>query len=270
MKIGFIGCGNLAQAIINGLIKKKVFSPNQILAADTSYSKLQAFSKKTKIKIFNNNFEVVQQADVLFLATKPQDLFAAVKEIQFLTHKKQIIISLAAGIKVRDLEKVFSRQPVVRVMASLSAKIQKGIYGIYFLNSAPKVKKKIIEIFSTIGQVVVVKKEEQIDAITAGSASGVGFVFEFMRIFETWFSKNGFSLQQARLMAVETFLGAAALASLEETSLKDLRNAVTSKKGTTLSGLKSMSKSKLDKKIAKALSDAKTRAKELSKNQSLN
>ncbi|MBK9294294.1 MAG: pyrroline-5-carboxylate reductase [Oligoflexia bacterium] len=265
MKLGFIGCGNLAQAIISGLILKKTIKPQNIFARSRNLNNIKKFSQKNKIKICKTNQEVALNADIIFLATKPQDLAAALKEVKQLSAKK-IIISLAAGVKVESIKKNFKSNPVARVMATLSAKIQSGVYGIYFFNCSQRDKKIIIKLFSSIGTPIVCKNQGQIDAITAGSASGVGFVFELMRLFQSWFIKNGFTLHHARLMAVETFLGAAKMAKHEKRQLEGLRNAVTSKKGTTLAGLKSMKNSKIDKKITKALTDSKSRAKELSKN----
>lgn len=261
---GFIGTGNLAQAVVSGLIKNKAVRSSQVIVTDRSLKKARTFAKSQKAKVATSNLDLVNRSDFVFLATKPQDALPVLKEIGPQMAGK-VLVSLAAGIDCATLARhLYQNRGLVRVMANTPAQIQKGVYGIYFKKGDSSSRTLLTKMFSKIGIVVPLKNDREVDMITAGSASGIGFVFELMAVFETWFRKS-LPAKLSRQIAVEVFLGAAELAREQSAvSLVELRNRVTSKKGTTLAGLKAMKKAGLQNVVKKGLDAGKMRARQIS------
>jgi pyrroline-5-carboxylate reductase len=186
-----------------------------------------------------------------------------------------VVISLAAGVRTESLRKFFPQtKAVVRIMANTPAKVQAGVFGVFIsLNKSVKIQEKrslelnLETLLRPLGQVMYLKSEDHLDLVTAASASGVGFIFEFMNQFENWLIKNGFSSKDARTLVIGTFLGASKLAGVtSQKSFVELREAVTSKKGTTLAGLNYFRKSNLGKTLSGGLTAAFRRAQELAQN----
>jgi pyrroline-5-carboxylate reductase len=259
---GFIGCGNLAQAIIRGALKTGALSSLQVLATNRTVGKLKKFKDETHINTCESNEELLQKSDVIVLATKPQDIGVVLDEISSLITDQHLIVSLAAGVPADMLERRLNKaRAVFRVMANTPAMIQKGLFGVYMIKGDSGDSQEISNPFEKIGVVIPLKNDKEINAMTAGAASGTGFVLQFMEDFEKWFMKKGFSRVQAREAAVETFLGTASLAhQRQDQSLQELREGVTSKKGTTLAGLMSMKKAKVSAGIQKGLDAAYERS----------
>jgi pyrroline-5-carboxylate reductase len=267
-KIGFIGCGNLAQAIIQGLIDKKIISPSQIYVTNRTPSKVAAFCKKNKINFLTQKEDLLKTCEIIFLATKPQDILEALMAIKPSIKNHHYFVSLAAGVDGSLLKKYLNKTSgIVRIMANTPAKIQKGLFGLYIVKNKNKsLTNFILKAFSKMGIVIELKNDNQVDVITAGAASGTGFVFELLRIFQVWFLKQGLIENSSREAALNTFLGTALLAQeMKNESFETLCKAVTSKKGTTLAGLKSMKKLKVQEAMSKSLSQSKKRAVEISK-----
>lgn len=271
---GFVGCGNLAQALISGALSQKALSPSQIWITNRNITKIQDFAKKFKIKIAPSNQTLADSSDYIVLATKPQDLPAAAKSFD-LSHPDQVVISLAAGVRTESLKEFFPQaKAVVRIMANTPAKVHAGVFGIYIsLSKSVKIQERrslelnLEQLLKPLGQIMYLKSEDQLDLVTAASASGVGFIFEFMHQFENWLIKNGLTSKQARVLVTGTFFGASKLAGVtSQKSFEELREAVTSKKGTTLAGLNYFRKSNLGRTLSGALTAAFRRAQELAQN----
>lgn len=241
-KWGFIGCGNLSQAIISGALKKRLIKPNSILITNRTLSKSKIFSKKTKVRIADNNRILIKNSDIIFIGTKPLEVIAVLEELESSEIKNKMIISLAAGVDSQTLKNYCNKaRSIIRVMANTPVTIQKGFFGILPIKSNASDKRKVFDFFSNLGHPIFVKNDFEINAITAGSASGVGFVFNFMEEYEKWFRQKGLSSSQSRHAAIVTFLGAAELAFVQSSvPLSELRARVTSKKGTTEAGLKAI------------------------------
>lgn len=266
MNWGFIGCGNLAQAIIQGALEKNLLDSQNIFVTNRSDQKLKELCAKTGVRACATNEELIRSSDVVVLATKPQDLQTVLEEIQPFIRFDQAVISLAAGIPTKTLNRYLKARSLVRVMANTAAKVQQGVFGIYFFRETQADRAAIEHLFGQLGTLVQASSDRQIDAMTAGSASGSGFVIFFLEEFEKWFRRKGFDSQQARMIAIETFLGTLALTHHEkQKSLKELRQAITSKKGTTYAGLHTLKKKKVDSGIQKSLDAAFNRCAEISK-----
>ncbi len=264
---GFVGCGNMAQSIITGILIKKLFIPTELAATDISEEKLINFSNATGISKFNDNISLVKNSEVIVLATKPQDILTVLGEIRPFISNRHTLISIAAGVSSQTLLKYFHvSKNIFRIMPNTPALIQKGVFGIYQIKGDASECRVVEKVFATLGLIVKLKSDKEINAVTAGSASGVGFVLLFMEEFEKWFLKKGFTKAQSRQIVVETFKGTAELAlSRSEISLKQLREAVTSKKGTTHAGLTAMKNSKISPSLQSGLEAAFERGEEIAK-----
>jgi pyrroline-5-carboxylate reductase len=270
---GFIGCGNLSQAIIRGSLSKKILQSRQIGASNRSQDKLKKFSSKYKIKNFKNDYEkLLVFSEVVVLGVKPQDLSSVLINIAPFITTKHIIFSLAAGFPAKILlEQLKNPQAILRVMTNLPASIQKGSFAVRMAKGSDHHLKSAVDFFGALGFSFPVKEknknsDQTIDIVTAGMASGTGMIYFLMEAFSDWFVKKGFSKTLAREVITEVFLGTAELAKQNpEISLSELRKAVTSKKGTTLAGLKAMKSFKIHQALHKSLDLALNRAVDISK-----
>lgn len=270
MNWGFVGCGNLAQAVISGAVKLGALTPFNVIACDVDREKLKKYSKEVAFTIADDIRSVVEKAEIIVLAMKPQDIVPVLKALgnaDFAAGtENKAIVSLAAGVSSKLLLRHLKAYGgVTRVMANTPALVQRGLFGIFPAKKKQEHDLEILRIFSTLGEVVPLKNDEQVNALTSGSASGVGFVFSFIEVFENWCIKKGFTPAEARKIAVETFLGTALLAKQRGESLAQLREAVTSKKGTTLAGLIAMKKAKVDAGLKSGLDAGYSRAVEITK-----
>lgn len=266
-KLGFIGCGNMHQAIIRGLLQQKVVRPEDVLASDHGKEKLKEFSEEVGILAASNNLQVVKEREIIFLGTKPQDMCTVVDEIAPHVTKDHVIVSIAAGVPISFFKnKIPQARAHVRVMPNTPCMVRAGIVAFFIKPHDAKLAELLIQAFSPLGEVVQVKDDHDINVITAGAASGSGFVFELMNEFAKWFHSQGFDLHKSRALAVQTFYGAALQAGqLPDKSLEDLRISVTSKKGTTEAGLNAFKTEKLDHALKAGLEAALKRGEEISK-----
>lgn len=265
-KIGFIGFGNLAQAITKGLLDNKTLSPHQIYASNRSQGKLLKAQENLKINICGTNEELVDSVDVVVLSVKPQDLNSAIDPVISVFHEKQIVVSLLAGISLRSLEKKLPHCRIVRLMPNTPALISRGIFG-FLLNKPDQGLQTLIEdICSPLGYTLQVDDEEQLESLMISTSSGVGFVFELMSYWQDWIEERGFDPQIARKMTVETFLGASQLAALNlNTPIEDLLGKVASKKGVTAAGLQSMRELEIERALRYSFEKSALRNQELAK-----
>lgn len=265
-KVGFIGIGNMAQAMIKGLIESKTLSAKSIYGSNRSEGKLQKATDFFGIHACNNNEELVDKCEVIVLSMKPQDLAAAIDPIASTFNEGQIVISLAAGVTLRTLEKKLPQCRVVRLMANTPALIQKGMFG-YVTNRKDQALETLVEdLCEPLGTVLRMDDEDQFEAFTVSCASGTGFVYELMMYFQDWIEERGFEPEVARKMVIETFLGASLLADQSKgTALEELQSKVTSKKGITSAGLQSMRELEIERALRYSFEKAALRNQELAK-----
>ncbi|MFC1892074.1 pyrroline-5-carboxylate reductase [Thermodesulfobacteriota bacterium] len=266
-QIGFIGAGNMANALIKGLINSDSYHADQITASDNDDKKLALLSDLYRIDPFKANKDLVQNSDIIILSVKPQVIRTVLEEIRDVVRDDHLIISIAAGIPVRMILSIIGRDvPVIRVMPNTPALIQKGISALAPAEMATE--GNIVsaqEIFNSVGNTVVVN-EDMMDAVTALSGSGPGYVFKIMESFVEAGEKQGFDNKTALQLTIQTFLGAASLASQSELSLTKLREMVASPGGTTAAGLSAMEDMGLDSVIETTVDAACKRSVELGKN----
>lgn len=265
-KVGFLGAGNLTNALIKGFIDSKILSPQQIYVSNRSPGKLQKLSETFSIQAVSNNEDLVEHCEVLILATKPQDLLSAIEPISSLLLPNQIVVSLAAGIRLETLKKRMNSVRVTRVMPNTPSFIRQGVLG--YLSSDPSSDATIEDLFSSVGSVYKMEDEDQLEAVTVSCASGTGFIFELMSYWQDWIEERGIDPQIAKKMTIETFLGTAMLASQsKDSSIEDLLGKVTSKKGTTSAGLESMRELEIERALRISFEKSALRNQDLAKSE---
>lgn len=252
----------MGEAIIKGLVEKKLFTPNRILVCEADIKRAQNLNNRYRIDI-GDLTTVIAQSSMVILAVKPQDMENVLSRI---TEHDKLFISIAAGLTTQFFEKRLGEKPrVVRAMPNMPALITEGITAICAGRNATTADMKAAQsILETIGQVVIVK-ESMMDAVTAVSGSGPAYVF---LLVEQWINaavKLGFAPLQAKQLVYKTLLGSAHLLEQSPFDASELRAKVTSKGGTTQAAMDVFSKGKFDQLMHRALLAAKKRAKELAK-----
>lgn len=263
--IGFIGAGNMARSIAGGLIANDWPKENLILS-DPDTMQQQGAKQALGTVIYAKNVDIVNRADILVLAVKPQILAEVVLEIsESLGKKNPLIISIAAGIRVNDLARwIGNKISIVRAMPNTPALIGAGACGLYANEYTNKEQREQAEtILRATGVAVWVQDENLLDVITALSGSGPAYFLLVMEAMESAAINAGLDQESARLLTLETALGAAkmALASSEEPS--KLRNRVTSPGGTTEAAINVLEQGQIVELFHKAIQAATVRSKEL-------
>ncbi|OFZ31673.1 MAG: hypothetical protein A2622_03600 [Bdellovibrionales bacterium RIFCSPHIGHO2_01_FULL_40_29] len=267
MKIGFIGAGNMTQTMIKGILESKLLRPEQIIVSNRTPGKLIKVTELFHVQTRDHNEQVVEECDVVILAMKPQDLPAAVEVFANHFEKHQTIVSLAAGINLKDLERLIPIGRLVRVMPNTPAVIGRGVIGYLTQDNDDKeiVADLMEDLFSNLGVMLQVDTEDQFDALMVSCSSGTGFVFEMMMYWQDWIQERGFSDEDSKKMTIETFLGASLLAAQSAgIDIEELQARVTSKKGVTAAGLNSMRELEIERALRISFEKASMRSKELS------
>ncbi len=268
MKIAFIGCGNMAQSIIGGLVASG-FAKQNIVVADPTTASTDIAASKWNVVVAENNAHAVTQADVVVLAVKPQMMKAVLTELA--PHlNAQLLVSIAAGTQTRDMLKwansTNNNIAMVRCMPNTPALVQQGATGLYADSKVTKAQRKIAEdILAAVGITAWVEHETQLDAITALSGSGPAYFFLLIEQMAEAAEALGLDKDQAVKFATQTALGAATMAHESDISPSQLRQNVTSPAGTTEAALNSFKSDNLQQIVLRAMTAANERAQELGK-----
>jgi pyrroline-5-carboxylate reductase len=259
----------MASALIGGLIQQGA-QASHISVADPFEPTRQNLEKNFKIATTANIqglAEKIKDADVLVLAVKPQQFKEAAAELLSVFHqssKKPLCLSVAAGIHTQDMARWLNHTRLIRAMPNTPALIGQGMTGLFASNEATQEDRNNAEsICSAVGKIAWVNNEKQIDDITAVSGSGPAYVFAFIESLEKAAIAQGLSSDQARLLATQTVLGAATLASQSTESPGILRERVTSKGGTTYAALQVLEKLNWSGIIGEAVAAASARGAEM-------
>ena len=235
MKLGFIGAGNMARAIIGGLVKQGM-SAQSIYASDPNKDNLQSLQAQFGIHICSDNDSIIEQADAVVLAVKPQVLKQVVTPLAAqVQQQKSLIISIAAGLESHSISQWLGGNiAIVRCMPNTPALVQTGASGL-FANSlvTPTQRKFSEQLFNAIGVSIWVEQEQLLHAVTAVSGSGPAYYFMFMQAMQEAAQKQGLSKQAAALLTQQTALGAAKMIIQTGEDAAQLRKNVTSPGGTT-------------------------------------
>tara|TARA_R110002072_G_scaffold117433_2_gene248518 strand:- start:624 stop:1448 length:825 start_codon:yes stop_codon:yes gene_type:complete len=264
--ITFIGCGNMSRSLIGGLINNGV-KTERLLATDPDAGQRQNINQQFGITTLESNEEAVANADVIVLAVKPQVLHQVVSSLaNAVKGSSKLLISIAAGVNLNSLaEWLEEPTAVIRVMPNTPALIQAGAAALFANEHATDTQKNIAEaMMRSVGTAIWLETEDLIDTVTALSGSGPAYFFYFMEAMEKAAIKMGLNDEHARLLTIETALGAAKMALLSASDLAELRRQVTSPGGTTEQALNTFQQGKLEELVHEAMSAAKQRSIELS------
>ncbi len=266
-KIGFIGGGNMASSLINGLITSG-HSPSQIWVSDTNPDILQSLVASLKINATSNNDDLVQQVDVVVLAVKPQIMRVVAEGLdKRVGSNNKLFVSIAAGISQLSLAQWLGENiAIVRCMPNTPALVLTGATALHANIEVTNEQKDLAEnILRAVGISLWVEKESELDAVTAVSGSGPAYYFLLMEAMEEAALELGLSESTARLLIQQTALGAAKIALESDDSPSELRRKVTSPGGTTEQAINTFEDGEFSSLVSKALHAARDRSIEMSK-----
>ena len=262
--LGFIGAGNMAKAIMKGILKSGLYEADQIIASDKEKGVVEEISKQFGISIAQDNGDAVKRAGIILLCIKPQNMKEVLMEIRDFLKTSHLIISIAAGISIKTILRTLEKDiPIIRVMPNTPALVQRGMSGIAF---GPGIRKEhvsiALDIFNSVGETIIVE-EQMLDLITAVSGSGPGYIFRIMELMVESAMELGLERDPARKLVIQTFIGSSHLAKESEEPLSMLRQMVTSPGGTTEAGLLVFEKAELRNIIKDAIKAALKRSIEI-------
>lgn len=263
LRIGFIGGGNMATALIGGLVGKLTAGAN-IHVVDPNEQALHKLHKQFGVTTAQQIDATLAKSDVIVLAVKPQQMKEVVAQLKPQV-SGQLILSIAAGIRAVDLSRWLSGYTsIVRTMPNTPALIGKGITGMVAMSGVSAEQHESADaIMRAVGATVWLNDESLIDPVTAVSGSGPAYVFYFIEAMQQAAQEMGLTAEQGTQLAIATFVGASQLAAQSAEPVSVLRDRVTSKGGTTYAALTSMDASDVKQAIVTALKAAAARGKEL-------
>jgi pyrroline-5-carboxylate reductase len=265
--IGFIGGGNMAEALIKGIITSRLVKPANIIASDIRADRLSYLKTEFAVKTEEHNSAVAARADIVVLAVKPQNMTEALESIKDAVKKDTLLISIAAGVKVAKISAVLGDMPIVRVMPNTPALVGEGASALFANEKAKSRLPEALKIFEAVGKTVAVSNESLMDAVTAVSGSGPAYFLLLTELIIKAAVELGLPEEAAKNLVFQTAKGAALLAAEADKhgeTPAQLRKKVTSPGGTTEAALKVLSEGRFDEIMVKAVKRACERSKELS------
>lgn len=264
-KITFIGAGNMAKAIIGGLLAEG-YSRADIIAAGPRQESLDQVASEFDISVTTDNAAAATGANVVVLAVKPQMLKEVCQGLVEALDHKPLVISLAAGITTDSISHwLGGKHPIVRCMPNTPSQARAGASGLFANAQVSDAHKSITNaILGAVGIVQWVNDEALINAVTAVSGSGPAYFFLVMEAMIDAGVQQGLTREAARELTLQTALGAAILAKQSDVDIGELRRRVTSPKGTTEQAIKSFENDEIRAIFARAMDACSARAVELS------
>jgi pyrroline-5-carboxylate reductase len=264
-KIGFIGSGNMGEALINGLIVSGSSKPDHIICSDIREDQLTRMEATYGIQTTTDNTEVVKQADIIIYAIKPQIMAQVLMETADYLDGSKLIISIAAGVPLVAIENCLKKDlRLIRVMPNVAVAVNEGAAAIAAGKHAKAEDIQLAkDIFNSVGKCVFLKENDLLDAVTGLSGSGPAYIFMIVEALADAGVKVGLSRQDAQFLASQTVLGAAKLLLETGTHPGQLKDSVTSPGGTAIAGLHTLEKGGLRTTLIDAVESATIRSREL-------
>lgn len=266
-KIAFIGCGNMASAIIGGLLHAGCAAANIIVSNPTN-AKLEKLKGLYSLNTTHDNQQAADFGEIIILSVKPQKLADVCIELSHLNLGDKLIISVAAGYQTEQIIQYLKQKTaIIRCMPNTPALIQQGATGLFATENVSFEQKQLADlIFKAVGQTTWIELESQMNVVTAIAGSSPAYFFLMMQSMVEQAVASGLSEQQAFELVTQSALGAAQLAQANpDQSLSDLRFAVTSRGGTTAAAIESFQASGFEQSIKKAVVASIDRGIELGK-----
>lgn len=264
-KIGFIGSGNMAYALINGLTKNNPNMKSNIYITDKDKEKTLSLREQFNINISHNNTDLVNQSDIIFLAIKPNIYPIVLDEIKSLVTNKKILISIAAGISINSIEKYFFNEvKLVRTMPNTPALVLEGMTAVTPNKNINKEELNyILSLFESVGKADIID-ESLMDMIPAISGSSPAYVYMFIEALADGAVLQGMPRDKAYTYAAQAVLGAAKMVAETNLHPGDLKDRVCSPGGTTIQAVFSLEKNQFRGTIIDAMNACTDKAKLLS------
>ncbi len=261
--ISFIGGGNMAQALIGGLIARGV-EPQRITVADP-VDAIRELLQQQQVKVTDNNLDAIADADVVLLAVKPQVLAQVLRPLHGLFENK-LVISIVAGAEIATIARLIQSDRIVRVMPNTPALVQSGAHGLY-ASAQISADDRVLatEMLAATGLTVWVDSEAKIDAVTAVSGSGPAYFFYLMESMIRAGKNLGLDEKTATELTLQTALGAAQMAIESAYAPSQLRKNVTSPNGTTQAAIEVFDHAQISQNVQVALAAAQKRSQALAK-----
>jgi len=264
-KIGFIGGGNMAEALISGLVHSDAARAENIICSDIREEPLAELHRKYGIATTTNNIEVAEKAEILIYATKPQILASVLKETAGVLDKSKLIISIAAGVPLAAIQSGLQKElRLIRVMPNICAFVKESATAIA---AGKHVEAGDIElakaIFDSVGISVFIKENVLMDAFTGLSGSGPAYVFLIIDAMADAGVKMGLSRKDSLLLSTQTVMGSAKLLLESKEHPGQLKDRVTSPGGTSIAGIHTLEQGGLRTTIMDAVEAATKRSREL-------
>ena len=266
-RIGFIGAGNMATALIRGLLSSSAI-PSDIGVSDPDQEKLAQLSAETGVSTYTSNDDLVAASDIVVLAVKPQVMESVVFTLApALSKRSTLLLSVAAGLPLdKFCEWSRDSQAVVRCMPNTPALVGVGASALIANDNCTDEQKAAAEaILQSVGEAVWLENEQQMDVVTALSGSGPAYFFLLIEAMQQAAEKLGLPADLVSKLSLQTALGAATLAKNSEVNAGELRHRVTSPGGTTEAALSQFSAEDFSGMVERALTRAAERSRELAK-----
>lgn len=264
-KIGFVGSGNMGEALISGLVMSKATKPDNIICSDINEETLDEIKGKYGIQTTLSNTEVVERSEIIIYSVKPQILGEVLQETSHVLDRSKLIISIAAGVPLAVIAAgVGKKLRLIRVMPNICAFVKESATAIaageYVQEGDVELAKAI---FDSVGISVFIRENTLMDAFTGLSGSGPAYIFMIIDAMADAGVKMGLSRKNARLLSTQTVLGAAKLLMESNEHPGQLKDRVTSPGGTAIAGIHTLEEGGLRTTIMNAVESATNRSREL-------
>mgnify|MGYP000033726606 CR=1 FL=1 len=254
LNISLIGSGNMAEAMIKGLLDKGMARPSNLFASDPVDERRQIMQEHYHLEVTSDNRLAAQRGDVVILAVKPQVLPHVMSDIRGMVRSSALVISIVAGVPIQTISQGIEHEAIVRVIPNTPAMVGQGM-SVWTATSAvsQQQREQARLILRSLGEEMEVEREDYIDMATAVSGSGPAYVFLFIEALTDAAVHLGFSRPMAERIVLQTLQGAVALAKESSAHPAELRNKVTSPAGTTAEALYQLEKGGFRAVISKAV-----------------
>ncbi len=263
--VGIIGAGNMGEVLIRGLIQSGNVKKTEIIASDANQERLDFILKTYGIRIASTNVELVEDASIVIIAVKPQNIDDLLDELSTSSHEEHLFISIAAGVTTEKLaSKMHHQSGIIRVMPNAPASVLAGIAALCpGRNVSSADLQRAVSIFECVGRTVVIKNEALMDVVTGLSGSGPAFVFLVIESLSDAGVQLGISRKESSLLAAQTVYGAAKMLLETGRHPSELKDIVATPGGTTFAGLKMLERGNFRSTIMDAVEAATARSREL-------
>ncbi|MCY3985980.1 MAG: pyrroline-5-carboxylate reductase [Candidatus Dadabacteria bacterium] len=265
-RVGFIGAGNMAEAMVRGLFSSGSFKKRDITLSDVDPERLSYMSSRYGVFTTPDNSETVMNSDVAIFSVKPQVLSHVCREVRNVATTDKLYVSIAAGVRHSFIKKLIGREiKLARVMPNTPSLVLEGASCVYFAESFSEEEEKfVIKIFGSLGKAFRLENEELMDVVTAISGSGPAFVSMFIEALSDGAVKMGLSRKLAIELAAQTVLGTSKMIQEGVGHPAEIKDMVTSPGGTTASGIHSLERASFRAAVISAVESATNRSLELS------